>query len=119
MYYVENNHPAIIERTVFDRVQEEISRRNSKKKVKQVGTKTELGKYSGKYALSEILYCGNCGTPYRRCTWSKNGKKKIVWRCISRLDYGKNTVKIHLQLKNQYCTMQLQKQLHKSTYGKY
>lgn len=88
MYYVENNHPAIIERTVFDRVQEEISRRNSKKKVKQVGTKTELGKYSGKYALSEILYCGNCGTPYRRCTWSKNGKKKIVWRCISRLDYG-------------------------------
>lgn len=88
MYYVENNHPAIIERAVFDRVQEEVSRRNSKRKVKQNGTKTELGKYSGKYALSEILYCGNCGTPYRRCTWSKNGKKKIVWRCISRLDYG-------------------------------
>lgn len=93
MYYVENNHPAIIERAVFDRVQEEISRRNSKKKVKQVGTKTELGKYSGKYALSEILYCGNCGTPYRRCTWPKNGKKKIVWRCISRLDYGKKYCK--------------------------
>lgn len=93
MYYVENNHPAIIERAVFDRVQEEISRRNSKKKVKQIGTKTELGKYSGKYALSEILYCGNCGTPYRRCTWSKNGKKKIVWRCISRLDYGKKYCK--------------------------
>lgn len=93
MYYVENNHPAIIERAVFDRVQEEISRRNSKKKVKQVGTKTELGKYSSKYALSEILYCGNCGTPYRRCTWSKNGKKKIVWRCISRLDYGKKYCK--------------------------
>lgn len=93
MYYVENNHPAIIERAIFDRVQEEISRRNSKKKVKQVGTKTELGKYSSKYALSEILYCGNCGTPYRRCTWSKNGKKKIVWRCISRLDYGKKYCK--------------------------
>ncbi len=88
MYYVENNHPAIIERAIFDRVQEEISRRNSKRKVKQIGTKTELGKYSSKYALSEILYCGNCGTPYRRCTWVKNGKKKVVWRCISRLDYG-------------------------------
>lgn len=88
MYYVENNHPAIIERAVFDRVQEEVARRNSKRKVKQKGTKTELGKYSSKYALSELLYCGNCGTPYRRCTWSKNGKKKIVWRCISRLDYG-------------------------------
>ena len=93
MYYVENNHPAIIERSVFDRVQEEISRRNSKKKVKQIGTKTELGKYSSKYALTELLYCGRCGTPYRRCTWSKNGKKKIVWRCISRLDYGKKYCK--------------------------
>lgn len=88
MYYVENSHPAIIERAVFDRVQEEVARRNSKRKVKQTGTKTELGKYSSRYALSEILYCGNCGTPYRRCTWSKNGKKKVVWRCISRLDYG-------------------------------
>ena len=88
MYYVENNHPAIIERAVFDRVQEEVSRRNSKRKVKDVGTKTELGKYSGKYALTELLFCGNCGTPYRRTTWSKNGRKKIVWRCISRLDYG-------------------------------
>lgn len=88
MYYVENNHPAIIDRSMFDRVQEEISRRNSKRKVKEKGTKTELGKYSSKYALSELLFCGNCGTPYRRVTWTNRGKKKVVWRCISRLDYG-------------------------------
>ena len=25
---------------------------------------------------------------YRRVTWSKKGKKKIVWRCCSRLDFG-------------------------------
>ena len=73
---------------MFDRVQEELARRSSKRKVKQVGTKTGLGKYSGKYALSELLFCGCCGTPYRRCTWAKNGRKKVVWRCISRLDYG-------------------------------
>ncbi len=88
-YYVENNHPAIISRETFDRVQEELARRNSKRKVKQVGTKTETGKYSSKFALTELLVCGCCGSPYRRCTWSKNGKKRIVWRCISRLDYGK------------------------------
>ena len=88
MYYVENNHLAIIERAVFDRAQEELARRSSKQKVKQIGTKTELGKYSGKYALSELLFCGCCGTPYRRCTWAKHGRKKVVWRCISRLDYG-------------------------------
>ena len=93
MYYVENSHPAIIERRIFDRVQEEITRRAGKKKVKQTGTKTELGRYSGKYALTELLYCGECGTPYRRCTWSRDGKKKIVWRCVSRLDYGKKYCK--------------------------
>ena len=93
MYYVENSHPAIIERRIFDRVQEEIARRAGKKKVKQTGTKTELGRYSGKYALTELLYCGECGTPYRRCTWSRNGRKKIVWRCVSRLDYGKKYCK--------------------------
>lgn len=88
-YYVENNHPAIIDSGTFGRVQEEMARRGGKRKVKQVGTKTEQGRYSSKYALTELLICGECGTPYRRCTWAANGKKKVVWRCINRLDYGK------------------------------
>lgn len=87
-YYVENNHPAIIDAGTFGRVQEELARRSGKKKIKQVGTKTEQGKYSSKYALTELLVCGECGTPYRRCTWTARGQKKIVWRCINRLDYG-------------------------------
>ena len=33
--------------------------------------------------------CGECGTLYRRCTWTQKGVKRIVWRCVSRLDYGK------------------------------
>ena len=88
-YYVENNHPAIVDSATFGRVQEELARRSGKRKVKQVGTKTEQGKYSSKYALTELLVCGECGTPYRRCTWASKGTKKIVWRCINRLDYGK------------------------------
>ena len=88
-YYVENNHPAIIDAATFARVQEELARRASKRKVKQTGTTTEQGKYCGKYALTELLICGECGTPYRRCTWTVGGKKRIVWRCINRLDYGK------------------------------
>lgn len=87
-YYVTNNHPAIIPREKFDRVQMELARRNSLKKKKQTGVKTELGKYSSKYALTELLICGKCGTAYRRSVWSKNGKKKAVWRCISRMEYG-------------------------------
>ena len=88
-YYVENNHPAIIDEETFGKVQEELARRTSKHKVKQVGTKTELGKYSSKYALTELLVCGECGTAYRRCTWTSSGNKRFVWRCINRLDYGK------------------------------
>ena len=88
-YYVKDNHPAIIERTVFNQVQEEFARRNSKPKASQKPTKTNLGKFSSKYALTELLYCGECGTPYRRTTWTRNGQKKIVWRCISRLENGR------------------------------
>lgn len=88
-HYIENHHPAIIDSATFGRAQEEMARRNGKKKVKQIGTKTEQGKYSSKYALTELLVCGECKTPYRRCTWTAHGNKKIVWRCIKRLDYGK------------------------------
>lgn len=87
-YYVENNHEAIVPREWFQRVQEEMTRRASKRKVMQRHGKTEQGKYSGKYALSELLVCGECGTPYKRCTWARNGKKRVVWRCVSRLEFG-------------------------------
>lgn len=88
-YYIENHHPAIIDKTTFARVQEELARRNSKARVSLKRTKTERGKYSGKYALSEKLICGECNTPYRRCTWIRNGEKRIVWRCIKRIELGK------------------------------
>lgn len=109
-FYVENNHPAIIDAGTFARVQEELARRGSKQKVKQVGTKTEQGKYSGKYALTELLVCGECGTPYRRCTWTARGERKIVWRCISRLDYGKSTAIIRRALRKARCSARLWRQ---------
>ena len=34
------------------------------------------------------MVCGDCGTRYRRCTWARGGKKRIVWRCINRLENG-------------------------------
>ena len=44
--------------------------------------------YTSKYALSDRLVCGECGTLYRRCTWTSLGRKYPVWRCTSRLNYG-------------------------------
>ena len=88
MYLVSDHHDAIIDRDTYNRVQQELARRSSKRKVSDK-TITEQGKYSGKYALTELLICGKCGTPYRRTTWVARGKKYIVWRCISRLEHGK------------------------------
>ncbi|MFR2285084.1 MAG: zinc ribbon domain-containing protein [Lachnospira eligens] len=50
--------------------------------------KNQKSKYSSGYALTEILLCGKCGQEYRRVTWARNGKKKIVWRCSNRLTNG-------------------------------
>lgn len=88
MYYIRDHHPAIVSRELFQQVQAERTRRASRRKVMTKTNKTELGKYSGKYALTERMFCGECGSPYRRITWTSHGKKRIVWRCTSRLEHG-------------------------------
>ena len=89
MYLVKNHHEPIISRADFNRVQEEMARRGAKKVIANKLTKGEQGKYSAKYALSELLVCGECGTHYRRVTWTAKGFKEIKWRCINRIQYGK------------------------------
>ena len=66
-----------------------MARRNAKAGATRKSTPTGRGKYSGKYVLSNLLFCGECGTAYRRCVWTQRGVKRPVWRCVSRLDYGK------------------------------
>ena len=91
-YYVHDCHPAIIDRATFQKAQEEMARRASLRKTSS-RTKTELGKFSGKYAFTELLVCGECGSPYRRVLWMPNGKRRYVWRCINRLEHGKRICK--------------------------
>ena len=87
MYYVHNNHPATVSREIFNKVQEEMTRRKVIVPASKKQSVTATGRYS-KFALSDVLKCGECGSRYRRVTWSKKGKKKIVWRCTNRLDFG-------------------------------
>ncbi len=89
MYLVKNHHEPIISRADFNRVQEEMARRSAKRSIADKLTKTDQGKYSAKYALSELLICGECGSHYRRVTWTAKGFKEIKWRCINRIQYGK------------------------------
>ena len=89
-YYVHGCHPAIIERDLFYRVQEEMARRASIPKRSQ-NTKTFLAKYSSKYALSEKVFCGKCRGIYRRISWRRPEGVKVVWRCLTRMELGKKT----------------------------
>ncbi len=67
-YYVENTHPAIISREIFDKAQ-----------------KLRLGKDAGgkkvhkKYLLSCKMFCGECGSVFERRLNRKSGN--IVWVC--------------------------------------
>ena len=87
-YYVEDDHEAIIPKELFFRVQEEIMRRSAMCKSAVTRKKNQKSKYSSGYALTGILLCGKCGQEYRRVTWARNGRKKIVWRCSNRLTNG-------------------------------
>lgn len=87
-YYVEDDHEAIIPKPLFYMVQEEMARRASMNKSAVTRKKNQKSKYSAMYALTGKVVCGECGHGYRRVTWARNGKKKIVWRCTERLENG-------------------------------
>jgi len=54
---------------------------------KEDGTVESTGnKYNGKYLLGNLLVCGDCGASYRRRT----ERGKIVWRCATRIEKGKD-----------------------------
>ena len=81
------SHEAIIPRELFLQVREEMVRR--------ARVKTGTGKrrvYSGKYALSHLIYCSDCGDLYRRTQWYLKGEHVPVWRCVSRLEKRKSGI---------------------------
>ena len=70
-YYVENSHPAIIGRDLFDRVQEEMLRRRRQGR-----------KYSGHSVFASRIFCGDCGAMYGSKVWNSNSKyRKVIWQC--------------------------------------
>ena len=88
MYLVKNHHKPIIPREVWDKVQVVIAKRNNIKSATDMNM-MKKGRYSSKYALTGLVICGDCGSQYRRTTWTANGKR-IVWRCVNRLTNGKD-----------------------------
>ena len=112
MYYVQNSHPAIISRETFHKVQEELARRKNRTPLSSKTAITSTGKYS-RYALTDVLICGECGSRYKRVTWTIKGQKRIVWRCISRLDYGKKYCKESITVEEKALQLAIMQALNK------
>ena len=86
-YMVNENHPPIISKEIFDKVQDEKERR-ALLKGNLVG---DRHKYSNKYPFSGKVFCGNCGNIFKRRHWnSTNTSKKVVWQCKTYIMDGKD-----------------------------
>jgi len=86
-YYMPDHHEAIVSREQYNTVKAEMARRSALRSPSKTAV-TGRSCYTSKYALSDRLVCGECGTLYRRCIWTSLGRKYPVWRCTSRLNYG-------------------------------
>ena len=72
-YYVENNHEAIIEPEIFDRVQDMIKERSGRRG------------YSGVTIFSSKIRCGCCGGWYGSKVWHSTDKyRRVIWQCNSK-----------------------------------
>jgi DNA invertase Pin-like site-specific DNA recombinase len=70
-YYVENSHPAIIDRDMWELVQIEIERRD------KIGAK-----YSSSDVFASKLICEDCGGFYGKKKWHSNSKySRFVYQC--------------------------------------
>ena len=79
-YYVENNHPAIIDRDTWESVQIELARRD------------ELGaKYSSNDIFASKLVCEDCGGFYGQKKWHSNTKySRFIHQCNRKFEKGKD-----------------------------
>ena len=87
-YYMPDHHEAVVSREQYNAVKAEMARRSALRTPSKQAV-TGRSCYTSKYALSDRLFCDECGTLYRRKTRNVKGNIYHEWRCISRLDYGK------------------------------
>jgi len=82
-YYVENNHPAIIDRDTWEQVQVEMKRRD------------KLGAhYSSSDVFASKLICEDCGGFYGKKKWHAGSKyERFVYQCNRKFHKGKDKCK--------------------------
>ena len=86
-YYVEDDHPAIIEPEIFDRVQILMQARTKGK-----------GHTSSVSIFSSKICCGDCGSWYGSKVWHSNDKyRRVIWQCNHKFDGEKKCTTPHLE----------------------
>lgn len=84
--YIENNHPPIIDRETFHKVQRLKAERTNKLKNKKIT----------KQPFSGLLTCGECGTAYRHKMYQYRGKALYAfWCCHNAMTNGKGACASH------------------------
>lgn len=86
-FFYENNHPAIIDPSVFEAVQREKECRGNTTQNDQGKTVRKNSRLSSGNTLSGKIVCGTCGRNYRRIT-THGGD--VVWRCAGRVEKVKH-----------------------------
>ena len=81
--------PAILPMNIYMKIQEEMARRSIRGH-SNVDAKNHEKIKRGKYALTELLRCAECGNTFRRVNWKLGGKNIPVYRCKSTQVKGRN-----------------------------
>lgn len=85
-YYVENNHPTIVDEEEWEAAQLEMKRRKEygeKHSIQQV----DFSKVEDNPFASRVI-CGECGRSFGRKTWNSTNRKlkRKVWQCSKRYE---------------------------------
>lgn len=82
-YYVEESHPPIIDKEIWEAVQLEIERRRAFAEKHQI---QKIDYTSVDHPFAGRVICGNCGKAYGRKVWNSPDEnlRRVVWRCNSK-----------------------------------
>lgn len=96
MYYIKDNHEAIIPRDMWDLAQKiRLERLKTR-----VGGNPNLKKYLNKYPYSGLLMCGDCGSSFKRRYWNYGyASQRIVMQCSKRINDMNSCRKCAIDLK--------------------
>ena len=86
-FYIEDHHPAIVERFVWDEVQEILDIRSMQLKQK-IPERSMGGTSHNQYPLTGMLYCQHCGRKLHHRVY--NGGKQTFWVCGTKVKEGKD-----------------------------